>query len=200
LVKDWVSYLADRKKGFISDNTIKLGLPVFMALLGASIPSWSFSTFAIEILVMAIAGMVLYYWYKHVSNETKYQTLTGFMMLFLIGVFLAIPLLRLTADTLTFWAFLLALLLIMAESVLNNRAISRTLNMSGKLKLPSGLVLISVLLLVFFAFLLRDGDQSVMSRLFALNEAQVIFSTLFYAGSLLLTWLAFVNLKGLKEV
>lgn len=195
-----MSYLADRKKGFISDNTIKLGLPVFMALLGASIPSWSFSTFAIEILVMAIAGMVLYYWYKHVSNETKYQTLTGFMMLFLIGVFLAIPLLRLTADTLTFWAFLLALLLIMAESVLNNRAISRTLNMSGKLKLPSGLVLISVLLLVFFAFLLRDGDQSVMSRLFALNEAQVIFSTLFYAGSLLLTWLAFVNLKGLKEV
>lgn len=192
--------MADRKKGFISDNTIKLGLPVFMALLGASIPSWSFSTFAIEILVMAIAGMVLYYWYKHVSNETKYQTLTGFMMLFLIGVFLAIPLLRLTADTLTFWAFLLALLLIMAESVLNNRAISRTLNMSGKLKLPSGLVLISVLLLVFFAFLLRDGDQSVMSRLFALNEAQVIFSTLFYAGSLLLTWLAFVNLKGLKEV
>lgn len=195
-----MSYLADRKKGFISDNTIKLGLPVFMALLGASIPSWSFSTFAIEILVMAFAGMVLYYWYKHVSNETKYQTLTGFMMLFLIGVFLAIPLLRLTADTLTFWAFLLALLLIMAESVLNNRAISRTLNMSGKLKLPSGLVLISVLLLVFFAFLLRDGDQSVMSRLFALNEAQVIFSTLFYAGSLLLTWLAFVNLKGLKEV
>lgn len=192
--------MADIKKGFISDNTIKLGLPVFMALLGASIPSWSFSTFAIEILVMAIAGMVLYYWYKHVSNETKYQTLTGFMMLFLIGVFLAIPLLRLTADTLTFWAFLLALLLIMAESVLNNRAISRTLNMSGKLKLPSGLVLISVLLLVFFAFLLRDGDQTVMSRLFALNEAQVIFSTLFYAGSLLLTWLAFVNLKGLEEV
>lgn len=171
-----------------------------MALLGASIPSWSFATLAIEILVTAIAGLVLYTWYKHVSNETKYQTLTGFMMLFLIGVFLAVPLLRLTAGTLTFWAFLLALMLIMVGSVLHNRAISRTLNMSGKSQLPTGVVPIGVLLLVFVAFFLRDGGQSVMSQLFARKEAQVIFSTIFYAGSLLLTWLAFVNLKGLEEV
>jgi len=191
--------LAAKKSGFLSDILIKMGVPAFISLLGASIPNWSFGTLAMELIVIAGAGFVSYYWYKNVSNETKYQALTGFMMLFLIGIFLAVPILRLTSGTLAFWAFLLALLLIMINSVIKNKAISRRLNMSGKSNLPPVIVPIGILILVISAFFMGDGNGSVMSQLFARNEAQVIFSMLFYAGSLLLTWLAFINLKGLEE-
>lgn len=194
-----MSSLAAKKSGFLSDILIKMGVPAFISLLGASIPHWSFSTLATELIVIACAGFISFYWYKNVSNETKYQTLTGFMMLFLIGIFLAVPILRLTSGTLALWAFLLALLLIMINSVMKNRAISRTFNMSGKSSLPPVIVPIGILILVILAFFMGDGNGSVMSQLFARNEAQVIFSILFYAGSLLLTWLAFINLKGLEE-
>ncbi|MEH7883193.1 hypothetical protein V7654_02605 [Bacillus sp. JJ1609] len=182
-------FLAVKKESFISIIGYKIIFVMFFSLAGSFTPEWSLKVFILSMMLILFGIILSAIWYKRTPEPRKVDLLTSFVMFFLTGFFLIVPILRLTIDTAAFWIYLLSYLLFVIYFLF--RTFPITPNLRGKLKFLPVLVLI----LFISGFFLRNDGGTIISKVYSQYEAAVIFGTLMSIGGYLFTLTSFTFIK-----
>jgi len=181
--------LAVKKKSFISVIGYKMIFVMFFSLAGSFIPEWSLKVFISSMMLILFGIILSANWYKKTPEPRKVDLLTSFVMFFLTGFFLIVPILRLTIDTAAFWIYLLSYLLFIIYFLI------RTFSISPNLREKSKFLPVLVLMLFISGFFLRNDAGTIISQVYSQYQAAVVFGILMSIGGYLFTLMSFTFIK-----
>lgn len=181
------------KKFDLTYNTVsRLLLVFFGAIIGSTLPKWSFTLFMFETSLIIIGFLISFYLYKTIEDGRKFNLLTAFIAFTLMGIYFAFPLIRLTQGTIIFWMFLISFLLMFVNILFSNIPVFRAMNFPGKLLKG---ISIAASLLFLSAFFVKNSQGLIYSQLLSLHGAVAVFSIFFYVGGLIIIAAAFASAK-----
>lgn len=189
-----------RFKFFEGNGLAVLIGPFVFGLFGSLIPDWSFRIFLLNILITIFSVGLARYWYQKVENTVRYNSLTSFIMLITMGLFLTEPILRMSFGTMVFWPFVLLYVLVIAYSLYKREMIFQAFHEPGKSKIAFGSYLFVFILIIISAFSFRNGQELILMQLLDDHEGVFFFTSLMYFGGLFLSFLSFALLKKPEDI
>ncbi|WP_148361195.1 hypothetical protein [Bacillus timonensis] len=192
---------SEQRIKFFEGNALGLLIgPVMFGFFGSAIPDWSFRIFLLMMVTTFILLCIARYWYKTIPNTIRYNSLVAFLMLISMGLYIAIPILRISFHTMVFWPLLILYLLVMGYSLLKREMIFQAFHMPGKSKIVLGSYVFLMILTIISAFSFRNGQELVIMQLLSENQGLIFFSFILYLGGLFLSFIAFALLKKPEEI
>jgi hypothetical protein len=187
-----VDYLEDKNFDITYNTVSRLLLVFFGAIIGSTLPKWSFTLFIVETSLIIIGFLIAFYLYKTIEDGRKFNLLTAFIAFTLMGIYFAFPLIRLSEGTIIYWMFLIAFLLMFVSTLISSISVFRAMNFPGKLLKG---ISISAALLFLGAFFVKNSQGLIYSQLLSLHGAVAVFSIFFYVGGLIIVAAAFASAK-----
>lgn len=187
-----MDYLEDKNFDLTFNTVSRLVLVFFGAIIGSTLPKWSFTLFLFETSLIIIGFLISFYLYKTIEDGRKFNLLTAFITFTLMGIYFTFPLIRLSQGTVIFWMFLIAFLLMFVYCLISNISVFRAMKFPGKLL--KGIPIFAVLLFLS-AFFVRNSQGFIYSQLLSLYDAVAVFSIFFYVGGLIIIAAAFASAK-----
>ncbi|WP_394238873.1 hypothetical protein [Niallia oryzisoli] len=173
---------------------------VIFGFFGSAIPDWSFGILLLNLIITIISLGLSRYWYQSVKSTIRYNSLTSFIMLITMGVYMAEPILRLSFGTLVFWPFLLLYLVVIGYALFKREMIFQAFHRPGKSKIVFGSYLFVIILIIISAFSFRNGQELILMQLLDDQEGVFFFTVIMYLGGLFLSFLSFALLKKPEDI
>lgn len=173
---------------------------VIFGFFGSAIPDWSIGIFLFNLLITVFSLGLARYWYQSVKNTIRYNSLTSFIMLITMGIYLAEPILRISFGTLVFWLFVLLYLLVIVYSLFKREMIFQAFHRPEKSKIAFGSYLFVIILIIISAFSFRNGQELILMQLLDDHEGVFFFTSIMYLAGLFLSFLSFALLKRPEDI
>ncbi|WP_462410665.1 hypothetical protein [Neobacillus sp. Marseille-QA0830] len=184
----------EKKISFWKSHAMYLLLVFFIGAICSLLPEESYVMFRINMGISLIGMMLAYYWYRTIEDYLRYKAWVSFLMIFLLGLFAVIPLLRATFHTFLFYPALLFYLAMLIYSMLVAKTILPVLHRLISIKSATIIMLVLFLVNVICTFTVTADDRVIYLSLLDQYGNGMFFSSLFFGCGLLFTFCTFVTL------
>jgi hypothetical protein len=188
-------------KNFIVGNAFALlGTNLLMGTLSSLVPAGSLNIFLLFMAITLVEIMIAWVWWKNGMELVRFNSLTAFLLCITVGLFMVVPLLRITWSMPLFWIVLAAYILMIFYALIKKEVIFQAFYKPGNSRIAKGTVIVLIFFLVLGAFSFRYGQEMVI--LASMNDQQgaLYVSSFTYGLGLLLTFVSTALLKKPSEI
>ncbi|WP_042462196.1 hypothetical protein [Neobacillus dielmonensis] len=184
----------EKKISFWKSQAIYLWITFFVGAICSVLPEESLVMFWTNTGISLLGMLLAYYWYRTKEDYLRYKALVSFLMIFLLGFFAVMPLLRATFHTFLFYPAFVFYLAMFVYSILVAKTVLPGLHRLISIKSATIIMFVIFLVNVICTFTITADDRVIYLSLLDKYGNGMFFSSLFFGFGLLLTFCTFVAL------